>query len=336
MARQMGPRSGSETFFNPRVTLYPARDCTQYGNNLLMRRTRQPDCLLRAIAADGMVRAFAVNATRLCEKARQAQGSLPAATAALGRLLSAAVMMAGTIKEGERIMLRVEADGPIAGIYAEAYPDGRVRGFLRNPHVNPPSRDGKLDVGRAVGRTGELIVVRDLQMREPYIGRVPLQSGEIGDDLAYYFAISEQQPSAVGVGVLVDVDNSVLAAGGYIVQPLTGAPDEVVAKLEDNIRKAPRPSDLITTLRDPAALLGVLLAGMEMQVLERITPRFFCGCTRAKSRQALRALGEADVRAMIAEGEPAQVSCDFCAKQYAFSLGELEKLLVELRPPADT
>jgi molecular chaperone Hsp33 len=239
-------------------------------------------------------------------------------------------MMAGTIKAGERIILRVEANGPVEGIYAEAYPDGRVRGFLRNPHVNPPSRDGKLDVGLAVGTEGELIVVRDLQMREPYIGRVPLQSGEIADDLAYYFAKSEQQPSAVGLGVLVDVDNSVIAAGGFIVQPLTGASEEVIAQLEANISHAPRPSDLILSLRDPESILNVLLAGMEMQVLERITPRFFCGCTRAKSRKALRTLGETELRAMIAEGEPARVSCDCCAKQYAFGIEELATLLAEL------
>ncbi|OPZ88267.1 MAG: 33 kDa chaperonin [bacterium ADurb.Bin429] len=287
--------------------------------------------MIRAIAARGMARAFAINATRLCEKARKAQNSLPAATAALGRLLSAAVMMGGTIKEGERIILRVEADGPVEGIYAEAYPDGRVRGYLRNPHVNPPSREGKLDVGRAVGTNGELIVVRDLRMRVPYIGRVPLQSGEIGDDLAYYFATSEQQPAAVGLGVLVDVDNSVLAAGGYIVQPLTGASEDVIAHLEANIRTAPPPTDLVLAHRDPEAMLAVLLAGMEMEVLERITPRFFCGCTRAKSRLALRALGEAELREMIAAGEPALVNCDFCAKHYEFTPPELEKLLGEMR-----
>jgi molecular chaperone Hsp33 len=274
-----------------------------------------------------MVRAFAINSTRLCEKARKAQDSLPAATAALGRLLSAAAMLAGTIKEGERIILRVEGNGPVDGIYAEAYPDGRVRGFLRNPRVNPASRDGKLDVGLAVGREGEFIVVRDLHMREPYIGRVPLQSGEIGDDLAYYFAISEQQPSAVGLGVLVDIDNRVLAAGGYIVQPLTGATEDVIAHLEANIRNAPRPSDLILSTHDPEAVLHVLLAGMEMEVLERSTPRFFCGCTRAKSRVALRTLTDADLHEMIADGQPATVSCDFCAKQYAFSIDELQTML---------
>lgn len=282
--------------------------------------------MIRAIAADGMVRAFAINSTRLCERARKAQGSLPAATAALGRLLSATAMMGATIKEGERIILRIEADGPIGGLYAEARPDGRVRGYLREPHVNPPSKGGKLDVGLAVGHVGELVVVRDLGMREPYVGRVPLQSGEIGDDLAYYFAVSEQQPSAVGLGVLVNVDNRVLAAGGYIVQPLTGASDEVIAQLEENIRRAPRPSDLIVNTPDPQAVLEVLLAGMGMEVLERSHPRYHCGCTRAKSRLALRALGVAELGEMIAEGEPARVSCDFCGKVYAFPPAELAEV----------
>jgi molecular chaperone Hsp33 len=288
-----------------------------------------PDTLLRAIAADGAVRAFAVNATRLCDRARTTQGSWPAATAALGRLLSASVMIAATMKEGERVSLRVEGDGPVGVVFAQAYPDGRARGFLGNPQINPPSRDGKLDVGRAVGPTGTLYVVRDLQMREPYVGQVPLQSGEIGDDLAYYFAVSEQQPSAVGLGVLVEPDFRVSAAGGYLIQPLPGAPDDVVARLEANIRNAPRPSDLVIGLREPAKMLDVLLAGLDWQPLATLVPRYHCGCTRGKSRTALRALGVHDLREMLATGEPAEVRCDFCGRDYRFDNVDLAKLLTE-------
>lgn len=287
---------------------------------------RRRDTLLRAIAADGQVRAFAVNSTNLCEHSRKIQQSLPAATAALGRVLSAAVMLAATIKEGERISIRIESDGPIEGIFAQAWPDGRVRGYLHNPMVNPPSKGGKLDVGRAVGH-GELFVIRDLGMSEPYVGRVELQTGEIGDDLAYYFVVSEQQPSAVGLGVLVETDNSVAAAGGYIIQPLPGADPAIIDTLEANIRNAPGPSDLITTERDPAKILDVLLAGMNWQPLEETHPKFFCGCTRAKSRRALRALSVEDLQQMLAEDHPVHVSCDFCGREYSFELDELRPIL---------
>ena len=290
---------------------------------------RQVDQLIRVIAADGAIRAFAINSTHLCEKARQSQHSLPAATAALGRLLSAAVMMAATIKEGERIAVRVEGDGPVEAVFAQATPNGRVRGFLRNPLVNPPSKNGKLDVGGAVGHHGELLVVRDLGMREPYVGRVNLQSGEIADDVAYYFTVSEQLPSAVGLGVLVQPDNRVTAAGGYIIQLMPGAPPEVVAALERNIRQAPNPSEMITTLHDPEVILGTLLAGFEWQVLERLTPRFFCGCTRAKSRQALKALSTLDLRELLDHAEPVIVTCDFCAKEYTFGDDDLRAVLDE-------
>ncbi len=289
--------------------------------------SHHPDTLLRAMTTDGAVRAFAINATRLCERARKMQDSWPAATAALGRLLSASVMLAATLKEGERISLRIEGDGPVGVVYAQAYPDGRARGFLGNPQVNPPSRAGKLDVGRAVGPTGTLYVVRDLGLRDPYVGRVPLQSGEIADDLAYYFAVSEQQPSALGLGVLVQPDCRVTAAGGYFIQPLPGAPEDVVARLEENIRTAPHPSELIITLRDPAKILDVLLAGLPWQPLETLTPRYHCGCTRGKSRVALRALSADDLRAMRASEEDAEVRCDFCGRRYRFGPAELDALL---------
>ncbi|HEX2950557.1 MAG TPA: Hsp33 family molecular chaperone HslO [Armatimonadota bacterium] len=293
---------------------------------------RQTDVMIRAIAAGGAVRAFAINSTHLCERARRIQNSLPAATAALGRVLSATVMMAGTIKEGERISLRIEGDGPVGPIVAQATPDGRVRGYVHNPEINPPStKEGKLDVGRAVGRHGELMVIRDLGLREPYVGRVPLQTGEIGDDLAYYYAYSEQQPCAVGLGVLVETDNHVAAAGGYIVQPLTGASEAVLTLLEYNIRNAPPPSDLILSRRDPAKFLDVLLDGMNWQELERITPRFYCGCTRTKSRHALEALSTRDLEEMIAEGKPAHVSCDFCGRSYEFPTEVLADLLAKKR-----
>lgn len=287
---------------------------------------RATDQMIRAVTEEGTVRAFAINSTRLCERARRIQHSWPTATAALGRVLSANVMMASMLKEGERLALRVEGDGPLGSIFTQGTPDGRVRGFIHNPCVNPPSRQGKLDVGAAVGR-GSLYVIRDLGMQEPYVGRVDLQSGEIGEDLAYYFLTSEQQPSAVGLGVLVETDNSVAAAGGYIIQLMPGAPDEVIAQLEHNISSAPRPSDLILTLRDPEQTLAVLLDGFSWQVVDRLAPRFYCGCTRAKSRIALRALSVDDLEEMIDKNEPAEVTCDFCGRCYDFEMADLVKVL---------
>jgi molecular chaperone Hsp33 len=202
-----------------------------------------------------------------------------------------------------------------------------VRGYVQNPLINPPSKAGKHDVGRAVGANGELMVIRDLALREPYVGRVPLQSGEIGDDLAYYFTVSEQLPSAVGLGVMVETDVRVSAAGGYILQPLTGASEAVLTLLEYNILNAPPPSDLILSLNDPAKVLDVLLDGMNWQELERTRPHFFCGCTRAKSRRALEALSVEDLEEMIGSGEPAHVSCDFCGRKYVFPTTELSAVL---------
>jgi len=292
---------------------------------------RPKDLMIRAVTDDGMVRAFAINSTRLCARAQRIQHSWPTATAALGRMLSATVMIASMLKKGEKIALRVEGDGPLGVIFTQGAPDGRVRGFVDNPSVHPPLREGKLDVGSGVGRQGSLYVIHDLGMQEPYIGRVDLQSGEIGDDLAYYFLTSEQQPSAVGLGVLVETDNSVAAAGGYIIQLLPGASDKVIDHLEQNISNAPRPSDLILSLRDPEQVLAVLLDGFDWQVVDRLSPRFYCGCTRTKSRTALRALREDDLKEMIENDVPAQVSCDFCGRNFEFSVAELVKLLDEKR-----
>jgi len=281
--------------------------------------------MIRAVTADGAIRAFAINSTNLCERARRIQESWPTATAAMGRVLSAAVMMAGTIKEGERISIRVDGDGPLGGIFAQATPDGKVRGYVHHPQVHLPLRNGKLDVGGATGK-GTLYVVRDLGMQEPYVGRVDLQTGEIGDDIAYYFLTSDQQPSAVGLGVLVETDNSVAAAGGYIIQPLPGAPAEVIDHLEHNIRHAPRPSDLILSLRDPQKVLGVLLDGFDWQVIDSLAPRFFCGCTRSKSHTALRALSVEDLDEMVVACEPVHVTCDFCGRSYEFPIDALIKI----------
>lgn len=287
------------------------------------------DELVRAVTSDGAVRALAIRSTRLCERARKAHDAFPVAAAALGRLLSAAAMLAATIKEGERISLRLDGDGPLGRVFAQATPDGRVRGYVDNPHVVLPSKGGKLDVGGGVGSTGTLYVIRDLGMRDPYVGQAAIQTGEIGEDLAYYFVVSEQTPSAVGLGVLVEPSNRVSAAGGYLIQLMPGAGEDAIARLEVNIRQAPRPSDLIIAHRDPEAILRVLLAGFDWTILDRSRPHFVCGCTRAKSRVALRALSPEDLREMIDAGEGASVHCDYCRRAYVFGTTDLQALLAE-------
>lgn len=292
---------------------------------------RRQDKLIRAIAARGQVRAFALDATRLCEKARKIQQSWPAATAALGRLMSAAVMMAVAMKEGERISLRIEGDGEIKTVFAQGYPDGRVRGYLFNPQVNPPLNElGKLAVGQAVGKNGELFVIRDLGMSAPYVGRVPLRTGEIGDELADYYLNSEQQATAVGLGVLVGTDLRVLAAGGYILQPLPSASPDVLDMLAENIAQVLSPSACIFSHHDPATMLDKLLAGLEWQETDSIVPRFSCGCSRAKSRKALAILGGDELQEMLADDAGARVNCDFCGRVYNFSSAEIARLIMEM------
>lgn len=287
---------------------------------------RKQDVLIRALVAGGQVRAFALDSTRLCERARKIQQSWPAATAALGRLMSAAVMMAAAMKDGERISLRIEGDGEIKTVFAQGYPDGRVRGFLFNPQVNPPvNSKGKLAVGQAVGQNGELFVIRDLGMSEPYIGRVPLRTGEIGDELADYYLYSEQQPTAVGLGVLVGKDLRVLAAGGYLLQPLPGVASEVLDKLEENAAKLLNPSSYIFAHRDPAMMLNELLAGLDWQETDVIIPRYSCGCSRAKSRKALDVLGTDELQNMHDNEQGAEVNCDFCGRRYNFSQTDISR-----------
>lgn len=286
------------------------------------------DEIVRAVTADGFVKISAVTARDMVERARQIHGLSPTASAALGRTLCAASMLGELMKEDDAsLTIRINGGGPIGSIIAVSDSDGCTRGYVTNPEADLPTRaDGKLDVGGLVGRDGMLTLSRDLGLKEPYIGSVELVTGEIAEDLAQYMVESEQIPAAVGLGVLVDTDKSIKAAGGFIVQLMPGAPEELITKLEDNIFMM----DQLTTVLDEDgidAVIGQVLLGFDPQEAERRPVEYRCSCSRERVAQALRSCGEAELREMAAEGRDVEVSCQFCDKVYSFTPGELLELV---------
>ena len=287
------------------------------------------DQLVRAISRDGLIKVSAVSTRDLTERARQIHRTLPVATAALGRLLAGASMMGNALKEeAASLTLQIKGGGPLGTLLAVSDHLGNVRGTVENPGVDIPLReDGKLDVGTAVGNQGTLTVVRDLRMKEPYVGSVGLLWGEIAEDIALYFVESEQVPTACGLGVLVDRDQSVLAAGGYLVQLLPGAEDETAAQLEASLRAAGPVTELLRQDPDPEALLRRALPGLELEILEKSPIAYRCDCSRERMERALVSLGREELRAMIAEQGGAELTCRFCDNIQRFSKEELEALL---------
>ncbi|MDR7417018.1 MAG: Hsp33 family molecular chaperone HslO [Armatimonadota bacterium] len=285
------------------------------------------DTLVRALGADGSVRAFASVTTRLVEEARLRHGTAPTATAALGRALTASGLLAGTLKHGQKVTLRILGDGPLGGILADGTAEGAVRGYVQNPHVHLPlRRPRKLDVGAAVGR-GTLHVTRDLGLRYPYHGSAPLVSGEIGEDLAYYFAQSEQIPSVVALGVLVEADGRVVAAGGFLVQVLPRAPEQVLAYLDAHARALPPVTALVRQGLRPAEILQVALGDLPFQVLEERPLRFRCTCSTERVREVLASLGPQELTALLEEQGQAEVRCRFCGERYLLDGPALRDLL---------
>ena len=290
------------------------------------------DILVRAISEDGFVKAAAVSSRRLTERARQIHRTLPVATAALGRLLAAASLTGNALKEEEAsITLQLRGGGPLGTVLAVSDHTGSVRGYVENPAVDLPVRaDGKLDVGGAVGRDGTLTVIRDLRMKEPYVGTVPLKSGEVAEDIAAYFAESEQIPTACAFGVLVDTDQSVLAAGGYLIQLLPGAPETLIARIEAGIPKAGPATAFLRDNPDPEALLHTVLSGVNLEILERIPVEYRCDCSRRRMEAALIALGPAELRRVLEEQGEAELSCRFCGNVQRFTREDLTALLKEM------
>lgn len=288
----------------------------------------QPDEWVRAMAGDGNIRVLAVRSSRTVEEARRRHGTAPTATAALGRVLTATALLAATLKDGQRVTLRVVGDGPLGYLIADGGADGSVRGYVRHPEVHLPLRpDGKLDVGGAVGARGHLHVTRDLGLREPYTGSAPLVSGEIGEDLTHYFWRSEQIPSLVSLGVLVNRDGSVAAAGGLFVQLLPGADRSWVERLEANARELSGISRRIEAGMSPEQMVGVALQGFPYKVLERGEVRFACRCSRERAEDLLASLGRREIADMLAEDGRAELACHFCGERYLFSADDLRRLL---------
>jgi molecular chaperone Hsp33 len=285
------------------------------------------DRLARTIACDGTVRGLAAVTTELVEEARRRHGTLPTATAALGRALTAALLLGGTLKHDERLSLEFSGDGPLRGILVDATPAGDVRGFVSRPRTHIPARNGKLDVGGALGR-GVLCVMRvPLEGGAPYRSIVPLVSGEIGSDVASYLLRSEQSPSAVGVGVFVERDGRVGAAGGYLLQAMPGASPEAIERLAARVDAASSPSELVRRGLQAGDILVHLLADVPTRVLEEHPVRFRCRCSRARVDTAILAMGRAELLDVLAGERRAEVVCEFCGAQYVVEEQELRVLL---------
>ena len=285
------------------------------------------DYLIRATAADGSVRAFAATTGKLTEYARSAHNTSPVATAALGRLLTAGAMM-GSMMKGERdlLTLRMEGDGPIGGLTVTADARGRVKGYAWHPEVMlPPNAKGKLDVGGALGN-GVLSVVRDIGLKEPYVGQTDLVSGEIAEDLTYYYAVSEQTPSSVALGVLMNRDNTVRQAGGFIIQLLPGAPDELIDGLEKKLAEVKPVTAMLDENQTPEMILEGILGEYGLEILDQMPLEFYCGCDKRRVERALISIGKKELQEMIDEGKPIEVNCHFCNRNYEFTVEELKEL----------
>ena len=291
------------------------------------------DRIVRAISGDGLVQAAAICSRDLTERARQIHRTLPVGTAALGRTLSAASLMGNALKvPGASLTLQIKGDGPLGTVLAVSDQEGNVRGYVTHPEVDLPLRqDGKLDVGAAVGHEGTLTVIKDLQMKEPYVGTIDLMGGEIAEDVAAYFVESEQIPTACGLGVLVDRDQSVRAAGGYLIQLLPGAGEDTIVKVEGGIMAAGSVSALLDKDPDPENLLRTVLSDFDMQILETSPVEYRCCCSRERVERALISLGEQELEDILREQGKCQLTCQFCDAVYDFSGDDLRKLLEGLK-----
>lgn len=286
------------------------------------------DYIVRGIAANGTVRAFAARTTETVAEARERHFTYPVVTAALGRLLTAGAMM-GSMMKGDKdlITLTVKGDGPIGNMTVAADSHGNVKGFPGNPSVDIPLKyAGKLDVGAAVGN-GTLNIVMDLGLTDPYNGTVELQTGEIGDDLAYYFTVSEQTPSAVGLGVMVDTDSSVKHAGGFIIQIMPDVEEETIAALEKKISETSPVTTLMEEGMTPEMILEHILGDLDLEITEKEDVRFHCNCSKERVSEALATISKADLQEMIDEGEDIEVKCFFCNTAYKFTVDELKEYL---------
>ena len=290
------------------------------------------DYIVRAISKDGYIKAAAIVSTGLVERARRIHQTTPTATAALGRVLTAASIIGNTQKaEHGSVTLQFRGGGPLGTIMAVSDSRGNVRGYVQNPHVTLLEKyRGKLDVGAAVGTDGMLTVIRDLQMKEPYVGSVELVSGEIAEDITNYFAQSEQIPTACALGVLVDVDQSVKVAGGYLVQLLPGAPDSVIDRIESGIQDTGAVTAALDKGMTPQQILESVLPDFELEFLEEDPVAYQCYCSRDRVTATLISLGRKELEQIVADGEDITIECQFCDARYRFTPEEIRQILAEL------
>ncbi len=290
------------------------------------------DYIVRAISADGFVKASAIRSTELVERARQIHKTTPTATAALGRVLTATSMVGNLQKvDNGALTLQIKGGGPLGTLLATSDAVGNVRGYVQNPAVSLLEKyAGKLDVGAAVGTDGMLTVIRDLQMKEPYIGSVKLVSGEIGDDVTAYFARSEQTPTACALGVLVETDGSVKVAGGYLIQLMPGAPDEVIDRLEAGIHSAGAVTPMLGEGLNPEGMLRRVLDGFSPEFFDETPVEYRCYCSRDRVSATLVTLGRDELTQIVREGKPISVECQFCDRVYTFTPDDISELLKKI------
>lgn len=287
------------------------------------------DYIVRATAADGNIRAFAATTTNLVGEAQKIHGLYPIASAALGRTMTAAVMMAIDMKgQGDTLSIVIKGEGPIGSIVVVTKNDGNTKGYVDNPHVELPlNSQGKLDVSGGVGKQGKLTVIKDLGLKEPYAGQVDLVTGEIGEDIAYYMAFSEQKPSAVGLGVLVNPDGSIRAAGGFIIQPLPGAPVELIDEIEARISQIPPISTMIDQGMKPEEILGKVLGSMNLKINDMAHPVFACDCNRPRLESVLLTIGKKELEAILEDDGQAELVCHYCNTTYNFNEQDIRRLI---------
>ena len=290
------------------------------------------DYIVRATAANNQIRAFAATTKDIVETARQAHNTSPVATAALGRLLTAGAMM-GTMMKNEKdiLTIQIKCDGPIKGLTVTADSHANVKGYVENPNVMlPPSKAGKLDVASALD-LGVLSVIKDMGLKEPYVGQTILATSEIAEDLTYYYANSEQVPSSVGLGVLMEKDNTVKRAGGFIIQLMPFAEDKVIDKLEENLKNVTSVTSMLDKGMTPEQILGVLLDGLDMEILDTLPTKFYCNCSKERVEKAVVSIGKKDIQELIDEGEDIEVKCHFCNSAYKYTVDELKEIIKRSR-----
>ncbi len=290
------------------------------------------DYLVKALAFDGEVRAYAVRSTETVGEGQRRHHTWPTASAALGRSLTATAMLGAMLKGDQKLTVKIDGGGPIGLILVDGNAKGEVRGYVSNPQVHfDLNEHGKLDVRRAVGTEGTLSVVKDIGMRDYFTGQVPIVSGELGEDFTYYLFNSEQVPSSVGVGVLVNPDNSILAAGGFIIQLMPGAQDETITKIEKRLSEIPPISKLIEKGLTPEEILEEICGKDNVKVIEKMPISFTCTCSKDRFSNAIISLGQAEIEDIIETDGQAEAECHFCNEKYMFSKEELEKLLEEAK-----